>query len=134
MEVSTTNKPFYKEHTDIRQNAINSLVSKGFTLSKAKGNEEYILELRTHKFCISPPGRGIDAHRTWEALMLGTIPICISSSLDSIYEKLPVLIVSDYSSITTEYLNEQYNRIKDKNYDFSVLYCDYWKNEIGRKS
>jgi len=130
MDASTTNDPFYKDHANIRKNTIDSLVSKGFTLSQGKANEEYILELQTYKFCISPPGRGIDAHRTWEALMLGTIPICISSSLDSIYEKLPVLILSDYSCITREYLNEQYTKMKDKEYDFSVLYCDYWKHTI----
>jgi hypothetical protein len=96
--------------------------------------DKYLAELRSHKFCVSPPGRGIDAHRTWEALMVGTIPICISSSLDEIYEKLPVIVVDDYSVITKEYLENIYPTIIAKEYDFSILYCDYWKERIIREA
>ena len=128
----TTDFTFFAEHTSIRRNAIASLQRNGFQVSPQVNNERYIRALQTHKFCISPPGRGIDAHRTWEALMVGTIPICLSSSLDPIYAKLPVLIVKEYSDITEEFLLEQYTILKNKSasYDFSVLYTDYWKKEI----
>lgn len=126
----TTDFTFFADHKNIRRAALDCLQRNGFQMARQVDNERYIRALQTHKFCISPPGRGIDAHRTWEALMVGTIPICLSSSLDPIYAKLPVLIVKDYSEITEKFLLEQYSILKNKKYDFSVLYTDYWKKEI----
>ena len=37
-------------------------------------------------FTLSPPGFGLDVHRTWEALYLGLIPIVWKSPLLKIYE------------------------------------------------
>lgn len=130
MSVWTTDFTFFAEHKNIRRAALDALQRNGFEVAPQVNNEQYIRALQTHKFCISPPGRGIDAHRTWESLMVGTIPICLSSSLDTIYEKLPVLIVNDYSSITEKFLLEQYAILKNRKSDFSVLYTDYWKKEI----
>ena len=31
----------------------------------------------THRFVLSPPGHGLDCHRTWEAILLGAIPIVV---------------------------------------------------------
>jgi hypothetical protein len=129
MDNNTTISPFYKAHTNIRDTATVTLESNGFTRQSNKPLEDYIRELSTYKFCISPPGRGIDAHRTWECLMVGTIPICISSPLDSIYRDLPVIIVNNYSVITRTFLEEQYVTIK-KNCDVLSLYGDYWKSLI----
>jgi len=129
MDINTTNNPFYIKHINIRKDLIQH-VSKEFNISSNTSIEKYIEELSRCKFCVSPPGRGIDAHRTWESLMVGTIPICISSDLDSIYEKLPVLIVNDYTVITKDFLEAEYLKITSKNYDFSILYCNYWKTQI----
>lgn len=126
----TTDNPYYKEHKNIRRKALTDLKNKGFKSSSNKSIEDYIVELKTYKFCLSPPGNGIDTHRTWESLLVGTIPICITSPLDSIMTDLPVLIVDDYSVINDAYLEEQYKKIHDRDYDFSSLYCDYWKNRI----
>ena len=128
--VQTTAFTFYSMHTGIRSKIVDMLHKNGFPLSPPVENEVYIRNLQSHKFCISPPGRGIDAHRTWEALMVGTIPICLSSSLDAIYAKLPVLIVKDYSIITETYLLEQYKRLQSKTYDFSILYTGYWTKHL----
>ena len=57
------------------------------------------MKLSKYKFILSPPGAGIDCHRTWEALYCGTIPIVISSSINELYEDLPVLTVSSWDVI-----------------------------------
>jgi hypothetical protein len=49
-----------------------------------------------YKFILSPPGVGLDCHRTWEALVLGCIPIVKSSCIDKVYEGLPVWIVKNW--------------------------------------
>jgi len=53
---------------------------------------------------VSPHGGGLDCHRTWEALALGCYPIVKSSPLDPLFEKLPVLIVKEWSDVTQERL------------------------------
>ena len=35
---------------------------------------EYLMALGRHRFVISPRGNGLDAHRTWETLLVGSIP------------------------------------------------------------
>jgi len=126
----TTDEPKFKPHTNIRNNVINDFKNKGFIYNENNEFESYMDELRTYKFCVSPPGRGIDTHRTWEAFMVGTIPILLSSSLNTLYEKLPAIIVDDFSVITEEFLNEKYKEILNNEYDFSILYSEYWKRKI----
>ena len=93
--------------------------------------------LAEYKFILSPPGAGIDWHRTWEALYTGTIPIGLTSSINELYEDLPVLIVPNWYVITKEFLEQQYEEIQKKlqnnEYNMDKLYFEYWKNMIERK-
>ena len=50
-----------------------------------------------HKFTISTHGNGLDCHRTWEIIFLGGIVITKKSSLDKMFEGLPVAIVDDWN-------------------------------------
>lgn len=52
-----------------------------------------------YRFAVSPRGHGIDCHRTWELLAMRTIPILLTSSIDSLFEKLPVVIVKDWAEV-----------------------------------
>lgn len=45
------------------------------------------------RFVLSLKGNGIDAHRTWEALYLGAIVVTMRSSLDTLYDGLPVVLI-----------------------------------------
>jgi hypothetical protein len=55
-----------------------------------------------YAFEVAPRGNGLDCHRTWEALLLRTIPIVRSSTLDPLYEGFPVVIIRDWEEITAE--------------------------------
>jgi hypothetical protein len=57
-------------------------------------------EKTRYAFVVSPHGTGLDCHRTWESLALGNIVIVKPSSLDPLYEGLPVVRVNDWSEIT----------------------------------
>lgn len=61
-------------------------------------------ERSRYAFVASPHGHGLDCHRTWESLVLGNIPIVKHSSLDDLYDGLPVVIVSDWEEITADNL------------------------------
>jgi hypothetical protein len=57
-------------------------------------------EKSRYAFVVSPHGNGLDCHRTWESLVLNNIVIVKRSSLDSLYEGLPVVIVDQWTEIT----------------------------------
>ncbi len=56
---------------------------------------------RDYAFEVSPRGNGLDCFRTWEALVLGCIPIVRRSTLDPLYEDegLPVVVVREWDEI-----------------------------------
>jgi len=99
-----------------------------------KGFEPHLNDVSRSKFVLSPAGSGIDCHRTWESLMVGTFPIVKSSGIDCLFEDLPVIIIKDWNKITKEFLSEKYDKILSKQlnnkYNFEKLYIDYWVNKI----
>lgn len=85
-----------------------------------------------YAFVLSPLGNGLDCHRTWEALVLGTIPIVKSGPLDPLYADLPVLIVKEWSDITPELLEETIQRFKDIQFDYNKLTLEYWTRNFAQ--
>ena len=94
--------------------------------------DEYLLECSCSKFAISPRGNGLDTHRIWESLFVGTIPVVKSSSLDGLYSDLPVLIVGEWEEVTEELLNEKYKEFSNRKFDMKKLTMDYWTDLIDR--
>ncbi len=92
--------------------------------------KEYIAEMAQHKFTLSPRGLGPDCYRTWEALLVGTIPIVKTSFFDEIYEGLPVLIVDNWEEVTEEYLEEHYEKMLSIEFDMKRLSIEYWYEKI----
>jgi len=84
-----------------------------------------------YAFVISPPGNGLDCHRTWEALCLGCIPIVKSSFLNPLYRDLPVLIVNSWSDITSTKLEAVIDEFRNKSFNFDKLQLSYWMNMIN---
>ena len=94
----------------------------------------FLDDLRRSKFVASPRGAGEDCHRTWEALLLGAIPIVKSSSLDCLFEGLNVLIIKDWDQIPeTEELERIYEEMQQRKTNREKLYFPYWENFIHSK-
>jgi hypothetical protein len=79
-----------------------------------------------YKYVISPHGNGLDCHRTWEALILGCIPILKTSPLDPMFAGLPVLIVQKWSDVTQELLDT----FKPDYSKMEKLELSYWKSNF----
>jgi hypothetical protein len=60
--------------------------------------EDYLVELTRRRFVWSPPGAGVDVHRTWESLLVLATPVVIRSPISSVYSGLPVIEVSDFGT------------------------------------
>lgn len=81
------------------QNALRDNPDVQFQTSKVRRIDLWREKTR-YAFVVSPHGNGLDCHRTWESLVLGNIVIVKRSSLDPLYEGLPVVIVGDWHEIT----------------------------------
>jgi hypothetical protein len=112
--------------------AVSSIFSnKPFcTVSKFVPFEQYMSHLTASRFVISPRGFNIDCFRTWEALYAGAIPVVESRGIDDIYEGLPVIIVDDLNTVTKEFLDAEFEKLKGKVFHLERLHAQYWLDKI----
>jgi inositol phosphorylceramide mannosyltransferase catalytic subunit len=115
-----------------RQRVYDLFVNKQFCyVTTMKKIDSYLEEMAQAQFVLSPRGNGLDCHRTWEALLVGAIPILKKTELhNNLFQDLPVLLVSDWSEITEAFLHEQYNIMRQKKYDRKKLFIQYWIDTI----
>lgn len=90
----------------------------------------YVRRLSQHRFVLCPRGGGIDTHRMWEALYLGTIPVVEKHpALDS-FRDLPILFVDNFSDLDSNYLEKTHAAFLRKSWNFEKLFLPYWKNRF----
>jgi len=99
-----------------------------FILESNLSFEQYAENMSRCKYVISPPGNGIDCHRTWEALYIGCTPIVISNYIYNGWQSLPILKINDYTELSYDILSE-FSKNKFNN---EILYMNYWKNLIKK--
>jgi hypothetical protein len=65
--------------------------------------EAYFEMVRESQFVLSPPGNGLDCHRTWEAIYLGAIPVVLEETLPlQVTDSLPIAVVSSWSDFLAQ--------------------------------
>jgi hypothetical protein len=117
-----------------RQLVINLFKGKSFCFQgKNKKYPLFLTDLKASKFVFAPRGNGLDTHRLWESLLVGSIPIVKSSPLDSLYEGLPVLVVQDWNEVTEEFLQQKEIEIGQKPHFPERLLIDYWLKLIVKE-
>jgi len=82
-------------------------------------------------FVVSPFGNGMDCIRTWEALVLGCIPIVRSSGMNPLFDDLPVLIVNNWFEVTQKLLDETMESFKHREFKYEKLQLNYWLSKIN---
>ncbi len=89
--------------------------------------DEYYIK---YPFILSTHGHGLDCHRTWEILFLGGIVITKTSSLDKMYEGLPVVIVKEWNEIgdinNVKEWYKKFSPLTNKEYLRPKLKFRYW--------
>ena len=93
---------------------------------------EYLSDLSQSIFVLSPRGHGLDCHRTWEALLMGSYPIVRTSALDPMYKNLPVVILNKWNDFSKELLEKKLIEFQKKSFNLKKLYFDYWENLIKK--
>lgn len=98
-----------------------------------------------YAFVISPPGHGIDCHRTWEALALGSIPITLAPTgspacwSNPLFSGLPVVVVRRWEEVTDEALHKwramhaaSFDQATPQAYALTnALGLQHWRAECG---
>lgn len=90
--------------------------------------QQFYRDLAESTFTLSPLGLETDSVRTWEALVLGCIPVVEHTFLDPQYEGLPVVIVHDWSEINERFLRAKYEELKGFKTD--KAYFDFWRDQM----
>lgn len=92
--------------------------------------DTYLNELNKSLTCVCPRGNGIDTHRIWEALYVGTIPIVEDCVNIRFYQDLPIIIVENLLNLTAELIVDKINELSTKQLNYNLLDCNYWKDYI----
>jgi hypothetical protein len=87
--------------------------------------ENYLQQIGNAKFVLSPPGNGLDCHRTWEALLMGAVPIVLTSTLDPLFLNTRSVIIDDWSKLTQKFLLS-FNFSFNDHLIPDVLSAHYW--------
>ncbi len=125
-------------YTKLRQLVYNKFGGKpwvkiGDTFPTINARKKYLREIKSSKFVLCPRGNGIDTHRIWETLYMGSIPIVIYEETHHLFTDLPILFIKDWDEITYDFLNEKYEEIINKNWSYDKLKMSYWENFIKQK-
>jgi hypothetical protein len=108
-------------------------LSKAEWLTVRRGDadlEGFVRELTSHRFVLCPPGNGIDTHRMWEALYGRTIPIVLRNSALRAFADLPILFVDDFRVVTRPFLEEQYLRMAEAQWNWEKLFVGWWSEQF----
>lgn len=106
----------------------------GFINNKYK-KRTYYLQLSNSRFVISPPGNGIDCHRTWESIYYGAIPVIENKYRLLFNHELPIFYINTYDEffeLSEPDLYFIYEKFMSRTYD--AIWLDYWYEHIVKSN
>jgi hypothetical protein len=94
----------------------------------------YLGDMAGCRWVVSPPGNGVDCHRTWEALYLGAVPIVLKTpSGASLHDGLPIIQLPDLAELRAESLEEAQGTHAGNEAQLARLKMSYWRERIAAK-
>lgn len=105
-------------------------VTKGIIENTLDGRTRFLREIRNHTFVLCPRGNGIDTHRLWETLYMGSIPIVKRDIGYSDFEDLPICFIDSWDDVNPDFLNQETQRILSGNWNMDKLKVSYWIQKI----
>ena len=111
--------------------ALNALEGQSFAhVEHYSKHSDWRHAVRQHAFVACPHGHGLDTHRVWETLMLGSWPVVVTSTLDELYKDLPVLVVQHWSQVTETQLKHAALQFKATEMQRDKLFFPYWQRQV----
>lgn len=91
---------------------------------------KFLQDIKLSKFVFCPRGNGVDTHRIWETLYMGSIPIVKYEKTHHLFTDLPILFIKDWNDINEDFLNEKYEDMIIKDWNMDKLKIQYWLDFI----
>jgi hypothetical protein len=94
---------------------------------------EFYQSIIRSRFVLCPSGMGLDTHRLWETLILGSIPIVERcAGWQRVLDDLPAVWVTRFIEVTPEFLARAYQEIHANcdRFDFAKLTKQWWTTRI----
>lgn len=98
------------------------------------GRRQYLTSIRNHSFVLCPRGNGVDTHRLWETLYMGSIPIVREDIAHRDWTDLPILFVKDWTEVTEELLQKVRMDFPNRQWNWNKLKASYWIQNIQNES
>jgi len=94
------------------------------------GRIHFLREIKSSNFVLCPRGNGLDTHRLWETLYMGSIPIIKRNIGYDDFSDLPICFINDWEEVNQKFLQNEFIRIKTKSWNMEKLKIGYWIDKI----
>jgi len=113
-----------------RSNIHNLFLNKEWVVQREPNLEiiDYMNDLSKYKFVLCPWGNGVDTHRLWEVLYLGSIPVTKFHKTYESVKNLPIIFVDNYKDINLDFLSEKLDLLNNSSSE--ELQFKFWQNKI----
>ena len=126
-------------NTKTRIALMRAIESSGFEASihepslSREAMSSYLRNMRESPLTPCPEGNGVDTHRFWECLYVGGTPVVVKNkSMDSLYGRVPAVVLNSWSEIRDSRLLEKlWHDARSKLWQKEVLSLKFWTNRIG---
>ena len=108
----------------------NDWVTTSKSVHTIQGRERYLMEIKSHEYVFCPRGNGVDTHRLWETLYMGSIPILKRHVAYDDFSDFPICFVDNWDDVTETFLRDQLPIIKNVKFDTRKLTVKYWIDKI----
>lgn len=123
----------YKREREIVWNLFKTKkwVTTGNIVNTTAGRTNFLKDIKSHHFVLCPRGNGVDTHRLWETLYMGSIPIVKRDIAYEDFYDLPICFIDDWVEINEDFLENEKNRINNNSYCLDKLKISYWVDKIN---
>lgn len=83
-----------------REYCLDILQKKGIPYFAKSPPLQYLMQLKKSIFCICPEGNGVDTHRLWETLYMGSVPVLLKNSFtERISKDYPCILLDKWEDL-----------------------------------
>lgn len=94
-----------------------------YVVNERLSKKEYLELLYRYKFSICLPGNGLDTHRVYESISMGSIPIVMRSPISDMQKSFGAIVIDQLDELNPEFFLKNYEAkpLKVENIYFSLL-------------
>lgn len=113
--------------------------SQNITFEYGLSYYDYVKRMKEHIGVVSPTGNGLECIRTYEALYLDCIPVCVGNRTkykaiyESLYKHLPIVFLDNPNDLDNiEMVKQEINKVKNNSKE--LIDYEYWVEQILKKA